>query len=71
MFITHGIDEAVYLGQRVAVMSARPGRILDIIDIPLGPRRGDEDLRSSSEFALLRHHIWALLRSQAQTATHD
>jgi NitT/TauT family transport system ATP-binding protein len=69
LFITHGIEEAVYLAQRVAVMSARPGRILDIIDIPLGPRRGDEDLRSSPEFAQLRHHIWASLRDQIQTAT--
>ena len=69
LFITHGIDEAVYLGQRVAVMSARPGRILDIIDIPLGPRRGDGDLRSRPEVAQLRHHIWALLRGQVQTAT--
>jgi NitT/TauT family transport system ATP-binding protein len=69
LFVTHGIDEAVYLGQRVAVMSARPGRILDIVDIPLGARRGDDDLRSSPEFAQLRHHIWALLRGQVQTAT--
>jgi NitT/TauT family transport system ATP-binding protein len=51
-------------------MSARPGRILDIIDIPLGPRRDDDDLRSSPEFARHRHQVWNLLRSQAQTATH-
>ncbi len=34
VFITHGIDEAVYLGQRVAVMTSRPGRIKQVIDIP-------------------------------------
>ena len=68
LFITHGIDEAVYLGQRVAVMSARPGRILDIVDIPLGSRRRDDDLRSSPEFAELRHQVWNLLRSQVQIA---
>jgi NitT/TauT family transport system ATP-binding protein len=68
LFITHGIDEAVYLGQRVAVMSARPGRILDIVDIPLGPRRRDDDLRSSPQFAELRHQVWNLLRSQVQIA---
>jgi NitT/TauT family transport system ATP-binding protein len=71
LFITHGIDEAVYLGQRVAVMSTRPGRILDIVDIPLGPRRGDDDLRSSPEFAELRHRVWTLLRGQVQTAMRD
>jgi NitT/TauT family transport system ATP-binding protein len=69
LFVTHGIDEAVYLGQRVAVMSARPGRILDVIDIPLGPRARDDDVRSSPKFAELRHRIWTLLRSQVQTAT--
>jgi NitT/TauT family transport system ATP-binding protein len=68
LFITHGIDEAVYLGQRVAVMSARPGRILNVIDIPLGQRKRDDDLRSSPEFAQLRHHIWTLLREQVQQA---
>jgi NitT/TauT family transport system ATP-binding protein len=68
LFITHGIDEAVYLGQRVAVMSARPGRILDVIDIPLGQRQREEDLRSSPEFARLRRHIWTLLREQVQQA---
>ena len=35
VFITHGIDEAIYLGQRVAVMTSRPGRIKQVIDIPL------------------------------------
>ncbi|HTT79035.1 MAG TPA: ABC transporter ATP-binding protein [Stellaceae bacterium] len=70
LFITHGIDEAVYLGQRVAVMSARPGRILDIIDIPLGPRRGDDDLRSSPDFMQLRHRIWRMLRGQIQSAAN-
>jgi NitT/TauT family transport system ATP-binding protein len=68
LFITHGIEEAVYLGQRVAVMSARPGRILDIVDIPLGPRRRDDDLRSSPEFVRYRHQVWTLLRDQVQTA---
>ena len=39
VFITHGIDEAVYLGQRVAVMTSRPGRIKQVIDIPLESAR--------------------------------
>src|SRR5580700_4941419 len=50
VFITHGIDEAVYLGQRVAVMTSRPGRIKQVIDIPLVSRSREEDLRSTSEF---------------------
>ena len=37
VFITHGIDEAVYLGQRVAVMTSRPGRIKAVVDIGRSP----------------------------------
>jgi NitT/TauT family transport system ATP-binding protein len=67
LFITHAIDEAIYLAQRVAVMTTRPGRILDIVDIPLGSRRRDDDLRSSPEFARLRRRIWMMLREQDDT----
>ncbi|MDR2031020.1 MAG: ABC transporter ATP-binding protein [Azoarcus sp.] len=63
VFITHGIDEAVYLGQRVAVMSSRPGRIKQVVDIP-GSFRNDEDVRSSTEFGHLRHQVWTLLREE-------
>ena len=41
IFITHGIDEAVYLGQRVAVLSSRPGRLKQVVDIDLRDRTGD------------------------------
>jgi NitT/TauT family transport system ATP-binding protein len=64
LFITHAIDEAIYLGQRVAVMTTRPGRILDIVEVSLGPRSRDDDLRSTPEFAQLRHRIWTMLREQ-------
>ncbi|MBD7968358.1 ABC transporter ATP-binding protein [Paenibacillus gallinarum] len=66
IFITHGIDEAVYLGQRVAVMTARPGRIKRVIDIPLGSRTEEEDIRSGAEFGKLRHEIWSELREEVQ-----
>jgi NitT/TauT family transport system ATP-binding protein len=68
VFITHGIDEAVYLGQRVAVMTSRPGRIKQVIDIPLESRTRQEDLRAAPEFARLRHEIWSLLRDEFQKA---
>ena len=68
VFITHGIDEAVYLGQRVAIMTSRPGRIKQVIDIPLESRTRQEDLRAAPEFARLRHEIWSLLRDEFQKA---
>src|SRR2546423_4952431 len=64
VFITHGIDEAVYLGQRVAVMTSRPGRVKHIVDIPLGSRTATEDVRSDPAFARYRHEIWGLLRDE-------
>jgi NitT/TauT family transport system ATP-binding protein len=68
VFITHGIDEAVYLGQRVAVMTSRPGRIKQVVDIPLESRSREEDIRAAPEFARLRHEIWSLLRDELRQA---
>jgi NitT/TauT family transport system ATP-binding protein len=48
IFVTHSIPEAVYLSDRVVVMSPRPGRIAAMIDVDLGPR--DDDTREASEF---------------------
>ena len=68
VFITHGIDEAVYLGQRVAVMTSRPGRISDLIDIDLDPVPG-EDVRSDPAFGRYRHRVWSLLQQRTPSTT--
>ncbi|MEV6522905.1 ABC transporter ATP-binding protein [Longispora sp. NPDC051575] len=68
VFITHGIEEAVYLGQRVAVMTSRPGRIKRVVDIPLDSRTSGGDLRADPEFVRLRHEIWELLRDEVRAA---
>jgi NitT/TauT family transport system ATP-binding protein len=68
VFITHGIDEAVYLGQRVALMTSRPGRIKQVIDIPLHRRRHMEDVRSMPEFGRVRHEVWSVLRDEVLKA---
>lgn len=67
IFITHGIDEAVCLGQRVAVMTSRPGRIKTIIDIPESLKYG-EDVRSRPEYGAVRHEVWSRLRDEVQRA---
>jgi NitT/TauT family transport system ATP-binding protein len=64
VFVTHGIDEAVYLGQRIVVMTSRPGRIKQIVDNPLAGARDEDDIRSTPEFGRLRHEIWSLLRDE-------
>lgn len=68
VFITHGIDEAVYLGQRVAVLSSRPGRLKAIVDIDLGEREGESDIRSTTRFVEHRHKVWSLLHDEVQAA---
>ncbi|MET9391257.1 ABC transporter ATP-binding protein [Streptomyces sp. NPDC006624] len=68
VFITHGIDEAVRLGQRVAVMTSRPGRIKQIVPVALGAGTAADDPRSSPEFARHRHEIWSLLHDEVARA---
>lgn len=61
LFITHSIPEAVYLSRRVVVMSRRPGRILDVFEVPFAYPRGPE-LRYGPEFAALCGEISVSLR---------
>lgn len=62
VFITHSIDEAIILGDRIAVMSSRPGRIKEVLDMPFGWPRDVEAVRADPRFAELRAHIWNELR---------
>lgn len=68
VFITHGIDEAIYLGQRVAVMTPRPGRLQEVIDVDFSDdeRASGNDLRSSAHFGALRHRVWEALHKDDQ-----
>ncbi|KRF23565.1 ABC transporter ATP-binding protein [Phycicoccus sp. Soil803] len=68
VFITHGIEEAVYLGQRVAVLSSRPGRLKALVDIDLGDRAATTDLRSDPRFVHYRHEVWELLHDEVRRA---
>jgi NitT/TauT family transport system ATP-binding protein len=60
--VTHNVHEAVFLSNRVVVMSPRPGRILEVIDVPFAFPRAPE-LRASPEFARLTGRVTAALRA--------
>ena len=57
-FITHDVDEAIILAQKVIVMSARPGRIKEIVDIDI-PYPRDQETKMSPRFMELKNHIWS------------
>ena len=63
VFITHSIDEAILLGDRIAVMSARPGRIKEMLDVPFGRPRDVDVMRADPRFAEMRTHIWRQLHT--------
>ncbi len=67
IFITHDIEEAVFLGDRVLVMSSHPGRVKADISIDL-PRPREEAARSSARFGELSDQIWQLIRDEAYRA---
>lgn len=68
VFITHSLDEAVLLGDRVLVMSSAPGRILHSIRIPFERPRTLMALRRSPEFNRITEEIWAVLADEVERA---
>jgi NitT/TauT family transport system ATP-binding protein len=67
MLITHALDEAAMLSDRVGVMSSRPGRFLEIIPTHW-PRDRDSDVVSRPEFGNLTAKLWSLLRQESMKA---
>jgi NitT/TauT family transport system ATP-binding protein len=63
LFVTHDIEEAVYLSDRVIVFSARPGRLKADVAIDL-PRPRKPEIRKSTEFQAIRNGIWDMLRQE-------
>jgi NitT/TauT family transport system ATP-binding protein len=77
LFITHAVEEAVYLADRVVVMTRRPGRIREIIDVGSVRERENwdsleriEDVMDQASFVHFRTQIWKLLREEQQSDPH-
>lgn len=66
LFITHSVDEAITLGDRLAVVTNRPGRIKEILPVPFPKPRG-RDVRNLPEYTALRDQVWSLLASETRS----
>ncbi len=68
LFVTHDVEEAIYLGQRVVLMAARPGRIDSLYEVPLPPHR-TQDMKHSADFLRLRVQILERIRATSGLKT--
>jgi len=68
VFVTHDVEEAIYLGQRVVLMEPRPGRIHSIYEVPL-PKSRDQDMKHTEPFRELKAEILARIRESSGMAT--
>jgi NitT/TauT family transport system ATP-binding protein len=62
VLVTHSMEEAIYLSDRVVVLSPRPGRVHKVLDVPLPRPRQALDVRASGEFARLVDELWQILK---------
>lgn len=67
VLVTHSLEEAIWLGDRVVAMTARPGRIADVFDVPL-PRPRDEAMLDTEAFTSLRHALWSRLETEVRAS---
>jgi NitT/TauT family transport system ATP-binding protein len=70
LFVTHDVDEAIFLADRVLVMSAAPGRIIEDVTIPL-PRPRHADMTTTDEFIDLKRHFLQAIRKESLKAFED
>ncbi len=58
VFVTHSVDEAILLSDRIVMMSPRPGQIAETLSVDLPHPRWDYDVRANKDFVELRRHLW-------------
>jgi NitT/TauT family transport system ATP-binding protein len=66
VFVTHSIDEALLLGDRVIVLTARPARVREVLSVPYSRPRSVAAVRADPAFGTLRARVWDLLRQEIQ-----
>ncbi len=66
VFVTHDIDEAVYLSDRVIVLTPSPTHVQEVLDVPLPRPRDQVDTKELPEFARLRGHVWRSIKRPAE-----
>jgi len=71
IFITHSIDEAIVLGDRVVVLTAHPGRVKADVPVEFDRPRNVYELRASPDFGKLFYHIWGLLKDEVMKAKRE
>jgi len=64
LFVTHSVDEAVYLSETVLIMTTRPGRIKSVVTIDLDRSRNREEIMTSPEFSKLKNRVWLEVREE-------
>jgi len=67
VLVTHSLEEAILLGDRVVAMTASPGRVAEVIDVPL-PRPRTEDVMDDEAFIKVRHALWQRLEREVRLA---
>jgi NitT/TauT family transport system ATP-binding protein len=67
VFVTHAMEEAVYLSDRVMLMTPRPGEVKEIIDVPLPRPRADE-IEKERDFVELKEYLWVTLKEMQTIA---
>ena len=69
LFVTHSIDEAIFLSDRIAVMTKRPGAVKALIDVDL-PRPRNDDSRASAEFGRIRGQVAQILKEEVEVGNN-
>jgi NitT/TauT family transport system ATP-binding protein len=69
LFVTHDIDESVYLADRIVVLTHAPTHVKDVVSVDFGPHRDQIETKELPEFARLRTHVYRLIKRERASET--